>query len=79
MAPVSATVEHVMQKANFRNILQMVILSAPPVLMALAGLLLRGRPRQSGLTEKPKQAERKNTGEHGSIQSGDEATRWSSR
>jgi hypothetical protein len=75
MPPVSVTVEHVMQKANFRNILQMVILSAPPVLMALAGLLLRGRPPQSGLAEKPEQAERKNCGEHGSIQSGDEAPR----
>ena len=54
-----------MRKTNFRNILQMLIVSAPPVLMALAGLLLRRRPRESGLAEKLKQADRKNSGEQG--------------
>ena len=34
-----------MPKPNLRNILQMVAVSAPPVLMALTGLLWRRRPR----------------------------------
>jgi hypothetical protein len=54
-----------MQKANIRNILQMVILSAPPVLMALAGLLLRRRPRDSALAEKLKPADRNRSGVQG--------------
>ena len=54
-----------MRKTKIRNILQMVILSAPPVLMALAGLLLRSRPRDSALAQKLKQADRKRSGGHG--------------
>ncbi len=53
------------QKTKLRNILQMLIVSAPPVLMALAGLLLRRRPRESALAQKPKQADRKRSSGQG--------------
>lgn len=43
-----------MQKSNLRNVLQMVILSAPPVLMALTGLLLRRRPGDDRLAKMTK-------------------------
>jgi hypothetical protein len=43
-----------MRKANFRNLLQIVALSAPPVLMALAGLLLRRPPKHGGFAGKTK-------------------------
>lgn len=43
-----------MRKANLRNLLQIVALSAPPVLMALAGLLLRRSPKRGGLAQKLK-------------------------
>lgn len=41
-----------MRKANLRNLLQIVALSAPPVLLALAGLLLRRSPKRGGFAQK---------------------------
>jgi hypothetical protein len=41
-----------MRKANVRNLLQIVALSAPPVLMALAGLLLRRPPKHGRYAQK---------------------------
>jgi hypothetical protein len=57
--------DHMVQKTKLHNILQMLIVSAPPVLMALAGLLLRSRPRESALAQKPKQADRKRSSGQG--------------
>lgn len=48
-----------MRKANLRNLLQIVALSAPPVLMALAGLLLRRSPKHGGFAEKTKPTQHK--------------------
>jgi hypothetical protein len=47
-----------MRKANLRNLLQIVALSAPPVLMALAGLLLRRPPKHGGFAQKLKPTHR---------------------
>ena len=43
-----------MQKSDLRNVLQIMALSAPPVLMALTGLLLRRRPKDDRLAKMTK-------------------------
>jgi hypothetical protein len=48
-----------MRKTKLRNLLQIVALSAPPVLMALAGLLLRRPPKHGGFAQKLKPTQHK--------------------